>query len=380
MSNHKNSFNIELNILFYVGAVFMSEEVKNIIKVACIYATTIIGAGFASGQEIMQFFTVYKAGGFYGILLAGLLFSVIGCIVLERVYRERIRNYEEFLFPTFGWFCGWILEIAVTIFMLCLFCVMIAGMGNIMSEKIGIPFRYSALIMGVICMIAILTNIKGIVTLSTFVTPILVTGIILAGLCIIIFGNREVAGIFNVINRLNGSWLFSSLLYVSYNSILAIAVMCSLLPYIKTVKTARIGGILGGVILCGAAFIINMALNLFYPAIIDKELPILAILKDFNAPAGNLYAIVLWLAMFVSAVTAGFCFTERLSSTIKIGKKAITTVLCAAAVPLSTWGFSKLIAVIYPIFGYLGLFMNLVILAQSLLLIGKGIARRYGGK
>lgn len=358
----------------------MSEEIKNIIRVACIYATTIIGAGFASGQEIIQFFSVYKTGGFYGILLAGLLFSVIGCVVLERVYRERIRNYEEFLFPTFGWVCGWVLEIIVTIFMLCLFCIMIAGMGNIISEKIGIPFRYSALIMGVICMAAILTNIKGIVALSTIVTPVLVTGIILAGLCIIFFGSSEVSGASGMFSRLQSSWLFSSLLYVSYNSILAITVMCSLLPYIKTVKTARLGGILGGVILCAAAFIINMALNIFYPAVVDEEIPILAILKDFNASAGNLYAIMLWLAMFVSAVTAGFCFTERLSSTIKIGKKAITIILCAAAVPLSTWGFSRLIAVIYPIFGYLGLFMNLVILVQSVLLIGKGSNRQYGGK
>lgn len=107
----------------------MSKELKNIIKVACIYATSIIGAGFASGQEIMQFFSIYKAGGFYGILLAGALFAAIGCTVLERVYCERIRNYEEFLFPTFGWLIGWLIEAAVTLFMFCLFCIMIAGSG-----------------------------------------------------------------------------------------------------------------------------------------------------------------------------------------------------------------------------------------------------------
>jgi uncharacterized membrane protein YkvI len=363
-----------------LGLFLLSEEVKNIIKIACIYATTIIGAGFASGQEIMQFFSAYRAGGFYGILLAGLLFSVIGCIVLESVYRERIRNYEEFLFPTFGWVCGWILEIIVTVFMLCLFCIMIAGMGNIVSEKIGIPFRYSVLIMGTICMVAIMTNIKGIAALSTVVTPVLVAGIILAGICLILFGARETFGISGLLSSFCNSWFFSSLLYVSYNSILAVTVMCSLFPFIKTVRTARLGGILGGAILCAVALIINIALNIFYPAAIDKELPIMSILKNFNASAGNLYAIVLWLAMFTSAVTAGFSFTERLGSTIKIGKRVITTVLCAAVIPLSTLGFSRLIAVIYPVFGYLGLFMNFVILTQGLLLIGKRSNRRYGGK
>ena len=75
----------------------MNEERRNIFRVAGIYAASITGAGFASGQEILQFFSIYRAGGFYGILLAGILFSVLGCTVLTRVYRERIRNYEEFI-------------------------------------------------------------------------------------------------------------------------------------------------------------------------------------------------------------------------------------------------------------------------------------------
>ena len=38
----------------------MPGEARNIFKVACIYATSVIGAGFASGHEIMQFFSVYN--------------------------------------------------------------------------------------------------------------------------------------------------------------------------------------------------------------------------------------------------------------------------------------------------------------------------------
>ena len=54
----------------------MFEEAKNIFKVASIYIATIVGAGFASGREIVQFFTSYYRGGFYGILLTGVLFAL----------------------------------------------------------------------------------------------------------------------------------------------------------------------------------------------------------------------------------------------------------------------------------------------------------------
>lgn len=343
----------------------MSGEYKNIIKVACIYATSIIGAGFASGQEIMQFFSIYRAGGFYGIVLAGILFAVTGSIVLVRVYSERIRNFEEFLFPTFGWRMGWFINIAMTIFMLCIFCIMIAGSGDVLSDRLGIPFKYAALLMGVSCTALIMTNIKGIVTLSTIVTPVLIAGIILTGFTIIFTSNTETFQASAYLQRISDNWFFSSLLYVSYNGILAIVIMCSLLPYLKTRRTAVAGGIAGGALLCFTALVIHAAIYLFYPLAFEKELPILAILKSFDSPAGSLYSVILWLAMLTSAVAAGFCFAERVGTAMKINRRIVTVVLCVTAVPLSTFGFSRLISAIYPIFGYLGMFMILVILTQS---------------
>jgi hypothetical protein len=35
----------------------------------------------------------------------------------------------------FGWKLGWIVKAAVTLFVLCMFCIMIAGSGNVISEN-----------------------------------------------------------------------------------------------------------------------------------------------------------------------------------------------------------------------------------------------------
>lgn len=344
----------------------MSEELKNIVKVACIYAASIIGAGFASGQEIMQFFSAYRNGGFYGIMLAGGLFAVLGSIVLRKIHTERIRSYEEFLFPTFGWRVGWIINISVTVFMLCMFCIMLAGSGNVLSEWLGIPNVYAALIMGLICLALIMTNIRGIVTLSTFITPVLVGGVIMAGIAVFFFSDTQVFLASEHLRYISRNWFVSSLLYVSYNSIPAIVMMCGLLPYLKTKRTATIGGLSGGMILCLAAFIIHAVICMLYPAVMDKELPMLAILSSFSSSAGSLYSVVLWLAMLVSAITMGFCFADRISRSLKLDRRIAVLLTCLAAVPLSTLGFSRLISAIYPVFGYLGLFMIIVLLAQKI--------------
>ena len=347
----------------------MSEEVKNIIKVASIYMATIIGAGFASGQEILQFFSIYYEGGFYGIVLAGVIFSVIGYIVLDRVYRDRIRSYDEFVFPAFGWIMGWIIEIVVTLFMLCLFCIMIAGSGRVLTEKLGIPKEFSALIMCFLSMVFILTSIKGIVALSTVVTPVLVTGILFAGFYIIICRDTSVFNVITYFKNVTGNWVFSSLIYVSYNSLMSIVVMSSLLPYLKTRKTGRIGGMLGGMLLCLVALVLNTALLFYNPVLMEKELPVLGILGNFSNLLSTLYAVILWLAMLLSSVTAGFCFVDRVSSRVGFNKRIMTIMMCAAAIPVSTIGFSKLITRIYPIFGYIGLFMVFSILISGLRLI-----------
>lgn len=358
----------------------MRGELKNVIKVACIYAMSVIGAGFASGQEIMQFFSIYKTGGFYGVLLAGALFAAVGGIVLVRVFNERIRNYEEFIFPVYGWHVGWVIEILVTVFMLFLFCIMVAGSASVLSDRLSIMPGLSVAIMDIICLALILTDIKGIAVISTVVTPALLAGVVLAALYIICVSDVEASGIIGYLTYITGNWFFSTLLYVSYNSIAAIVIMCSLLPYLKTRRTAAAGGIAGGLMLGVAAFVINGVIYMSFPLAFEKELPILSILKNFSAAAGDIYAAVLWLAMLVSAVTSGFCFAGRLGSALKIDSRIAALLLSIFAMPLAAIGFSRLISAIYPVFGYLGLFIIIVILLQEAARLFALRRDRYGRK
>lgn len=343
----------------------MKGEFSNILRIAFIYMATIIGAGFASGQEIVRFFTHYYQGGFYGIVVAGVLFAVIGSIVLDKVYSERIKNYDEFLFPSVGWFLGWIMEIIVTLFMISLFSIMIAGMGNILANKFSIPFSFGIAAMAILCMIVILTDIRGIVSVSSIVTPVLFIGIIAIGLYIVIFNDTIVWNPVGILFKTTDNWFFSALIYVSYNSIMSIVVLCTLLPYLKTKRTGIAGGLLGGSLLCGIALVLNTAISLFAPGSLATEIPVLSIVQRYGSIIYNFYTVILWLAMFLSAVTSGYCIIDRISSKVKINTKLLATIICALVIPLSGFGFSNLISVIYPIFGYVGMFMIFVVLFQG---------------
>lgn len=342
----------------------MRGNFNNAVRIACIYISSVVGAGFASGQEIIKFFTTYYEGGFYGIILAGIIFAAIGGIVLDRVYIERISNYDDFIYPTFGRAMGEIVNTVVTLFMLSLFSIMIAGMSSILHEKLALSYHLSVVLMAGICMLIILGDIRRVTAVSSVITPVLIAGIVLIGLYIIVFKDTSVFNIISLLRDKSDTWFISSLLYVSYNSILSIVVLCNLLPYLKSRKSAKWGGILGGLILCLITLILNTTINLFHPKFTTGEIPMLDIVERYSRVLSHVYTLVLWLAMLVSAVNSGFCLVERVSSKLNINIKLMTVIACIVVIPLSFVGFSGLIASIYPLFGYIGLFMLSVIIFQ----------------
>ncbi|HEY9059142.1 MAG TPA: hypothetical protein VIO64_01375 [Pseudobacteroides sp.] len=343
----------------------MSEEIKNIYKVASIYVTTIIGAGFASGQEIARFFSGYYKGGFYGIVAAGVLFAIVGWFVLDRVYIGRIKNYEEFLYPTVGWVFGRVMDIVVTLFMFSVLSIMVAGLGSILSDKLSFSLPLGVTIMAFVCMLLMLTDIRGIVALSSLITPILILGIVFTGFYVIIFRDSSVFSMTGTLKGITNNWVLSSLIYVSYNSIMSVVVMSNMLPYLKTRKTGVLAGILGGVSLCAVALLLNTVINIFYSEVSGKDFPILTILEKYGAYFTSFYTFILWLAMFSSAVTSGYCLVDRIGSKVKINRKLITVLTCILIIPVSCFGFTNLIASLYTTFGYIGLFMVFAILFQE---------------
>lgn len=344
----------------------MYGEIKSIAKVASMYVATIIGAGFASGQEIVQFFSTYYEGGFYGIVLAGILFALIGYIVLDKVYRERIKSYDEFLFPAVGWLMGWVINITSALFSLSVFSIMIAGASSVFQDKLNIPLNYGVFLMAFLCMLVILWDIRGIMVLSTVTTPVLIMGIVAVGLYILMCKDASVFSGPSFLAGFRYNWFSSALLYVGYNSIMSIVILCNMLPNLKSRRIGTIGGIVGGLVPCLIALMINTVMIIFAPDVLTSELPVLTITEKYGNFLSNAYAVLLWLAMFVSATTSGYCFIDRLSSKVNISRTLAVPIVCALVIPLASAGFSNLISAIYPIFGYLGFFLLTVTLIQGI--------------
>ena len=112
---------------------------KETISIVLVIIGALVGAGFASGQEIFSFFYLYGENGIYGILIMSILIGILIYRVLKIIYKNEIYNYEDFL----GLFIKnkkikKIICMIINILLLISFFIMIAGFGAYFEQEIGV--------------------------------------------------------------------------------------------------------------------------------------------------------------------------------------------------------------------------------------------------
>lgn len=334
-------------------------------EISSVYIGTVIGAGFASGQEILQFFINYGYKGIFGALVATVLFMLVGTAILLKTYNNKLDSYQELIRPVMGKKLSNVSELIILSYLFIGVCVMVAGSGALFSEQLNMSYNLGIIIMVLLTLVTVLYSIKGILTVNAMLIPILLLGIISIGFIVMIkkdfaFNPIEI----ETINK--HSWIQSAIMYVSYNIISAIVVLSSLRPVIKSKRTAIKGGIMGGLGLGILSIFIIIPMLLLFREINTLEIPMLEVARYVDKRADILYSLLIWIAMFTTAVSNSFGFLTRICDIININFKWLAVIFCFTTIPVSKLGFSKLVNVFYPLFGYLSLMLMLLFLCMSI--------------
>lgn len=333
------------------------------IKIASIYIGTVIGAGFASGREIIEFFGIYGLKGSWGLLISGILFILLGSSLLIKIYNKKIKDLNELLEIIFTKDSRWLIDLLILISLYTGFAIMVAGSGAIFKEQMGKSFNLGLMVMIISCFTVFLFDLEGLSFINVILVPLLIIGILFTAYYI---GSQEGYNFSNLqgINLgIKGNFLTSAILYFGSNSLLIIVVFSSLHSLIEDKKTAILGGSLGGLVLYILGLSILHSCFLFYNEVLYAEIPMLKISGFIGPVYGRLYTIILWIAMFTTALANGFGFINKLSR----GKNQLLVAifLSLTSIPLASFGFTNLVSIIYPIFGLVG-FVALVLVLVKL--------------
>lgn len=319
---------------------------KKIIKCLMIIIGTLIGAGFASGQEIVIFFNKFSNKGVLGIIIASILFGLITFLIMDLSRKSNINEYKKLINNKF-------IVFIIKAFTFICFCIMISAIGAYANEQYNFNFWIATSIAGVICFIAFLLKFYGLEKINNILVPIILIGIMMLA----VVSNKSIEEINiskdNLIQvSLLNNWIQAAILYVGYNAILLIPILFELRIYKMNKKEISILGAFVSLVLCLTGLLIFFTLNKYYPEIMYAEIPTLMISKLSNNFVFWYYNFVILFAIFTTAFSCGYAFL-KLSLEKNYFRNCL--LLCFFGIILARIGFSNLVNIFFPIFGYLGL-------------------------
>ncbi len=324
---------------------------RSTLRVAATYIGAVMGAGFASGQEIVQFFIVYREKGILGILMAGGLFALLGFGALMIIKQHRINSYQELFLILLGRRLGAVCEILITVFLFAGLVIMLAGSGAVFQEYFGLAPTLGILLTSLAVWIALASKGEGVMWINTVLIPLKLLICVAVSFAVLSAVPPQVDAV-SSLRVPSRPWFISAVLYVSFNMTFALVVLASLG---REIRGNVAGGALGGIGLGIFALAIGLALFRYYPAVGGYQVPMVHIAFRVSPQMGIFYLLVLWFAMITAAVGNAFSFIKRVTRLSAVPYQAASLAALGAAVPLAHFQFSSLVAVVYPLFGYIGL-------------------------
>ncbi|MEJ6951957.1 YkvI family membrane protein [Natronospora cellulosivora (SeqCode)] len=332
---------------------------KRATAIALTYVGAVVGAGFSSGQEIWRFFARHQGRGVFALLVVALFFVVLAPLILLYAKNNDIDNYQHFFYKYLPRPLAILFDFIYSIFLLGSVSVMLAGAGTIFRDLLGITYLLGVSITIVFILATLYLSRDGVIAVNSILIPILLTLTIYTILRYLIMIKAPVGDFLISPFQTNFVWLKDSILYGSYNMIMAIAVMVGI-TYKEKKENIVLGGILGGFLLVLLCILIYIALISSFYADPQEEIPLLFIASRVGSLIHIFYIITLYFAMLTTAIANYYAFTKRLIVLVKIKYEYALLLSIIFILPLVPSGFSALVDKLYPIFGYLGIFIILV--------------------
>jgi len=308
---------------------------------------TFVGAGFATGQEMLSFFNLHsKNNPLFFIVSVAVVFMTV--IFTQKSYGKSVKEYYIYLFgKNFG-------EVMYIVSLLSLFIcygASAAGMGSLFYESLSLPYLSGAALLSVISFTCCFKGMKGINILNTILTPVII-------ISVIIFGSLSAAFPYRQLISFRESYtvpFIYSLLYAGYN-------IFPLIPLALSHDSKNKGAYIafGFTVICGTALFFSISSNLSLA--FSSSVPFQSIIGTLFPKMKNIYLFTVCAALIT---TGSSCLYGFISPSRKHRK--LLYILCALMTFVFLFfGFTGTVRIFYPLSGMFGVVLILKIFISNL--------------
>ena len=345
-----------LRVLTYAGAII----------------AFLIGSGFATGQEILQYFTSY---GYWGVFGTGLLVLVpMSYVAVEFFVVGQAKKFDK---PSriFHYYCGKYLgtffDYFSIVFVFLSFTVMVAGAGAVFEEHYGLSRYTGGIGLAVVVGISVWFGLKSLVDVIGKIGPVIVVVAIALGLLGIFRspgGIAEGSALLPTLDLTQAStnWFMAGLSYVGFCMLWLAAFLTALGKTARSRKEAAAGGMVGSIAFSVACIIVGLGLLANVVQVGGSEIPMLVLARDVSPVLAAGISVMILAGIYTTAVPLLWTVSSRFFADKTPRFKYLTIALAVAGTAIGlVLPFSQMVNIVYVINGYVGILLLVLMLVKT---------------
>lgn len=318
-----------------------------------VFQSVVIGGGYATGRELIEFFfRSGPIGGVLGMLVAGSTFSVVLAVSFEFARLSKAYDYRTFCRALLG--RGWFLfEICYFIQLLLVLAIIGSAAGQIAFATFGLPTIVGTL--GLLVPIGILT-FNGSELIKKFLAGwsflLYTVYFVLFILTFKILG-PEISSTYEQ-SSIGQGWISGGILYSGYN----LSVVPAVLFAVSGLRNRRetIGaGLIAGAIAIIPAILFFIAMMGKYPEIGDQPVPATYLMSALGIPW---FDYVFQIVIFGTFVETGAAMLHAINQRLEATFAERGKILSRAARPVLALSFLIMAIIAAELFGIVALIAN----------------------
>jgi uncharacterized membrane protein YkvI len=278
-----------------------------------IFQSVIIGGGYGTGRELVEFFlTQGPKNGYFGMITTMLVWSLVMAVSFELARIGKNYNYRTFLSSLLG--KGWVIyEILYLALLILAISVVGSAANKLLTELFGVSELQGTIVIMVIIAAIAFYGGKVIEKILSVWSIALYAVYIILFIAVWNLFDDQIIGAFQV-EQLESHWFMNGLRYAGYNIAVVPALLYSV-SYIETRKEAVLSGVIAGMVAIIPAFLFYTALLSHATEVLNQSIPANFILEKLNSSIFQIVFQIVLLGTFIET-GVGFIhgFNERIAS------------------------------------------------------------------
>ncbi|MCC3266900.1 YkvI family membrane protein [Arthrobacter gengyunqii] len=333
----------------------------------------LIGSGFATGQEALQYFSSFGAAGAAGALaITFILYCYVTAVVLRDGRNLRLKSGNQIFEYYCGKYIGRFFGVFAPAFFFCMYAVMLSGAGAALSEHLGWNQQVGIFAMAIAALVTVMLGLDGLVTIVSKLGPIIVALSLVVGVIGIVRSPEGIADSADVLPTLDvlqaaPNWAVSGFIFPGLGILMLVPFLASLSRRVQNDREAITGGLVGAVTFVAAVGVVAYGLLANIGNVHDKQIPMLWIADQVFSGAGSVFSVVLFAGIYTTAVPLLWTAVNRIETNDKSNRAKVLAVIgTGIAVLLAQVPFAELVNLLYPIAGYLAVVLLVCIAVRHI--------------